>query len=65
MARDQIGKASPAQFKAWLEEPGFQFETTPVGFLSYASFMQSIGMISKTPASIKDLELPTLNGAGS
>jgi NitT/TauT family transport system substrate-binding protein len=62
---DQGGGGSVAQFKTLLDAPGFVIETTPTGLISYASFMQSIGLISKVPSSVKDLELPTLNGIGS
>jgi hypothetical protein len=65
LSQDQVGQGSPDQFKAWLQEPGFEFNTTPNGLLTYATFMQSIGLTSKSPRSVKDLELPVLNGAGS
>lgn len=60
------GGGTEVQFKTLLDEPGtIVFQTTPSGLLSYATFMKSIGLISRAPAAITDLELPPLNGAGS
>jgi NitT/TauT family transport system substrate-binding protein len=60
LSNDQVGKASSQQFETWLADPSFEFDTHPVGLASYATFMKSIGMISKVPASDKDLLLPTV-----
>jgi NitT/TauT family transport system substrate-binding protein len=65
LAQDQGGGGSVAQFKALLDSPSVVFDTTPSGLMAYATFMQAIGLISKVPASVEDLELPTLNGIGS
>jgi NitT/TauT family transport system substrate-binding protein len=59
------GKASYALFKKLLDDTNLVFETTPSGLMAYARFMQSIGLISKAPDSVNDLELPTIIGTGS
>lgn len=59
------GKASYALFKKLLDNTNLVFETTPSGLVAYARFMQSIGLISKVPNSVNDLELPTVIGTGS
>lgn len=64
LSQDAQGKVTPAQFKAWLSGPDITFETVPHGFMKYAVFMHQIGLLSKAPASIKDIELPILRGAG-
>lgn len=64
LSQDQKG-STPAQNKAWLQRSEISYDTTPAGFLTYARFMQSIGLMSKVPNSISDLELPILNGAGN
>ncbi|HEX4207248.1 MAG TPA: ABC transporter substrate-binding protein [Ktedonobacteraceae bacterium] len=65
LAEDQGGGGTVAQFKTLLAHPDFVIETTPSGLLAYARFMQSIGLISKVPGSVKDFELPPLNGSGN
>ncbi len=59
------GKSSAAQFKSLLDSKYLFFETAPSGLIAYASFMQSIGLTSKVPGSVNDLELPTVSGTGS
>ena len=59
------GNGTVAQFKALLEDPSIVYDKTPSGLIAYATFMQSIGLISKAPASVNDLELPTVRGTGS
>jgi NitT/TauT family transport system substrate-binding protein len=59
------GKASYAQFKKLLDNTNLVFDTTPSGLIAYARFMQSIGLISKVPNSVSDLELPTVVGTGN
>lgn len=59
------GKGSEAQFKKLLDNTSLVFDTTPSGLVAYATFMQTIGLISKVPASVNDLELPTVRGTGS
>ena len=65
LSQEQGGKPDAVQFQTWLDEPGMFFNTTPAHVLNYATFMKSIGLISKAPHSIKELELPLLNGSGS
>ncbi len=59
------GKASYALFKKLLDNTNLVFETTPSGLMAYSRFMQSIGLISRVPNSVNDLELPTVIGTGS
>lgn len=65
LSQDQAGGGTPAQFKELLDGSTLEFSPTPTGLIAYASFMKTIGLTSKVPASVKDIELPTLNGAGS
>ncbi len=67
LAQDKAsgGGGSAAQYKALLDETSLAFETTPTGLLAYANFMKSIGLISKAPGSVDDLELPTVVGTGN
>ncbi|HEY4034371.1 MAG TPA: ABC transporter substrate-binding protein [Ktedonobacteraceae bacterium] len=65
LSQDQGGGGTPTQFKALLDDPSFVFDTIPSGLVSYATFMKSIGLISKAPGSVKDLELPTVYGIGN
>jgi NitT/TauT family transport system substrate-binding protein len=64
LSEEQDGKVSPEQFKAWMTADGITYSTVPHGFLKYAQFMKEIGFLSKVPGSIRDIELPTLDGAG-
>ncbi len=59
------GKGSEAQFKSLLDSEYLVFDTTPSGLMAYATFMQSIGFLSRVPKSVNDLELPTVLGTGS
>lgn len=59
------GSGTVGQFKTLLDSNDLTFETTPSGLLAYAQFMQSIGLISRVPASVNDLELPTVSGTGN
>ena len=59
------GGGTVAQFKTLLADPAVVYDKTPSGLLAYATFMQSIGLITKVPASVNDLELPTVIGTGS
>jgi NitT/TauT family transport system substrate-binding protein len=66
LAQDKAsGGGNAAQFKTLLDSPNLIFETTPTGLIAYANFMKSIGLISKTTQSVKDLELPTVLGTGN
>ncbi|HTX03319.1 MAG TPA: ABC transporter substrate-binding protein [Candidatus Acidoferrales bacterium] len=64
LMQDSGGKVSAGQYLAWLREPGLEYTTVPRGFVKIAAFMKEIGMLSKAPASIRDLELPLMNGSG-
>ncbi|QBD74539.1 ABC transporter substrate-binding protein [Ktedonosporobacter rubrisoli] len=59
------GKGTEAQFKKLLDDRNLVFETTPSGLIAYATFMQSIGLITKVPRVVNELELPTVAGTGS
>ena len=64
LAKDSGNAVPAADFQKWISRPDTIFVTTPHGFMKYATFMKSIGMISKVPASMHDIELPTLGNAG-
>ena len=64
LSRDTGGKVAASKFKKWITDPGIQYSTIPHGLLKTAAFMKDIGMLSKVPASIRDLELPMLQGVG-
>lgn len=64
LSRDTGGKVAVAQFKKWITDPGIVYSTVPHGLLRTAAFMKEIGMLTKVPGSIRDLELPMLQGVG-
>ena len=64
LSDEQDGKVPPEQFKTWMTAEGVSYSTVPRGFLKYAEFMKATGFLGKTPSSMRDLELPTLDGAG-
>jgi NitT/TauT family transport system substrate-binding protein len=64
LSQDSGGKVAASQYRAWLKQPGIEYSIVPRGFVKIADFMKQIGMLRKAPSSIKDLELPLLNGAG-
>ncbi len=64
LSDEQGGNPKPEQFKAWFGNEAVSFGTAPRGFLKVAAFMKSIGFISKAPASIDEIELPTIAGSG-
>lgn len=53
-----------AAYRDWLTREGIAYNIVPRGFLRFASFMKEVGMISKVPASIRELQLPFLGGIG-
>jgi NitT/TauT family transport system substrate-binding protein len=65
LSQDQHGKVTASQFQDWMTRQGITYDTTPHGFMTYARFMHDIGLLSKVPGSMQDIELPTLKGAGS
>lgn len=64
LAKDSDGKETAANFKRYLSDKDTIFTTTPHGFMKYAKFMKEIGLLEKVPGSMRDLELPLLNGSG-
>jgi NitT/TauT family transport system substrate-binding protein len=64
LAKDADGKTPAAKFKAWITGPDVAWDMTPHAFLRTAAFMKQIGMLSKVPANVRELELPMLKGAG-
>ncbi|HEY1727313.1 MAG TPA: hypothetical protein VGG22_02910 [Candidatus Baltobacteraceae bacterium] len=64
LMQDSGGKVPAGQYLGWLREPGLEYSTVPRGFVKVATFMKDIGMLNKAPGSIRDLELPLMNGAG-
>lgn len=59
------GGGTAAQFETLLNDPTIVYDKTPSGLIAYATFMQSIGLITKAPTSVNDLELPTVLGTGN
>ena len=64
LSRDTDGRVAAANFHKWITDPGIVYSIVPHGLLRMARFMKEIGMISKVPPSIKDLELAMLQGVG-
>jgi NitT/TauT family transport system substrate-binding protein len=56
------GTLSVASAYADITSSSEHWTITPHGYLAYAKFMKSIGLISKAPSSIKQIEFPTLYG---
>lgn len=67
LAQDKAsgGGGTVAQFQKLIKTTDLVYEKTPTGLLAYAQFMHSIGLISKAPNSVNDLELPTVSGTGN
>ncbi|HEV2358631.1 MAG TPA: ABC transporter substrate-binding protein [bacterium] len=65
LSADAHGRPGPDEFLAWMTRPGVRYATTPHGFMTYAQFMHSIGLLSKVPGSMCDIELPVLRCSGS
>ena len=64
LAKDGEMKVSTAQYKKWLSVPDMTFETMPHGFIKVANYMKSIGLLTKVPTSMREIELPLLGGSG-
>ncbi len=64
VAEEEGGQVSPQTYRDWMTREGMVYDTVPRGFLKFAEFMRSIGMISKAPSSIKELTVPLLGDAG-
>jgi len=54
------GTLSVAAAKADITSSSEHWTITPHGYLAYAKFMKSIGLISKAPTSMSQIEFPTL-----
>lgn len=54
------GSLSAAAAKADITSSSEHWTITPHGYLAYAKFMKSIGLISKAPTSMSQIEFPTL-----
>lgn len=65
LSADAHGRPDAEQFLAWMTRPGVRYTTTPRGFGAYAQFMHAIGLLSKVPASMCEIELPALRCSGS
>jgi NitT/TauT family transport system substrate-binding protein len=65
LSADAHGKPGPDEFLNWMTRPGVRYTTTPHGFGAYAAFMHSIGLLSRTPASMCEIELAALRCSGS
>lgn len=53
-----------ALYKGWVTRDGIAYTLKPSGFLVQAEFMKQLGLIQKTPSSIKEIELPPLQPLG-
>jgi NitT/TauT family transport system substrate-binding protein len=62
LSRDAAGKVSAATFKEEITSPDITWDTTPHEFLRTAAFMKDIGMLTKVPANIGEIEFPFLKG---
>lgn len=56
------GKLGVAAAHKDLTAKGTHWTITPHGYLKYASFMKSVGLISSVPSSMSSIEFPTLAG---
>lgn len=54
------GQLPAAEAQSELTAKGTHWTITPHGYIKYATFMHSIGLISSVPSSIKAVEFPTL-----
>ena len=64
LSKDSEGKVAAAKFKSWIQGPDVSWDMTPHAFLRTAAFMKEIGLLTKAPANIREIELPYLKGAG-
>ena len=64
LSKESEGKVPATTFRKWLAAPDITFTTTPHGILKYARFMKEIGLLTKAPGSMRDIEFSTLGGAG-
>ncbi len=56
--------ADADKYKGWITHEGLEYTMKPSGFLTTGEFMKKIGLIPKTPATMKEIELPPLQKLG-
>ena len=62
----EVSQIDPADEERFLTEENIFFNTAPHGFIPFAEFMQSAGLIREVPGSWRDLVYPNLeNSDGS
>lgn len=54
------GQLSASEAQSELTAKGTHWTITPHGYIEYATFMHSVGLISSVPTSVRSIELPTL-----
>jgi NitT/TauT family transport system substrate-binding protein len=64
LSKDSGGQVPAATFKRWLASPDITFTTVPHGMLKLSRFMKEIGLMTKAPDNIRELELSTISGQG-
>jgi NitT/TauT family transport system substrate-binding protein len=62
LSEESGGQESPADFKRYITEKSVSYSTEPKGFMAFAKFMKSIGLLKKEPGSAKDLVFPSITG---
>lgn len=60
LSEESGGKVDPAQYKTWITNKAITYTVTPHRLMDFATFMNKIGIIKKTPGSWKDLVFPTV-----
>ena len=65
LSQNAGGKPAAGQFLAWMTHEGVAYTTTPHGFMQYATFMHAIGLLTKVPGSMCEIELPPLHCLGN
>jgi len=58
LQEDAGGFPTQRQFKQWITNPALSYTTRPRGLMRFAAFMNRIGVISKVPASWRELVFP-------
>lgn len=64
LAKDSGGKISADVFREQLSDNSVIFEPVPHGVIGYAQFLHQLGLLTKVPSSMKELELPMMGGIG-
>ena len=65
LAKDAGGNVPASSFEKWIARPDVTYGTTPRGYIALAQFMKQLGQLTKVPASMHEIELPNLGGAGT